>query len=125
MSDSSLPVHQTDRFKILLINSFLELEDQRDQIQLELRRSKLQRNDSYLKKHTDELMSEMEVLRLENHNLKDMIREKDEILDNQMCSNGDVVNKCVTGNSEQTTDTTIISKELDMQSEHECRIEYV
>ena len=65
----------------------------------------------------------MEVLRLENHNLKDMIREKDEILDNQMCSNDKVMNKCVTDNNEHNTDS--VSQGLDRQPAQECRIEYV
>lgn len=62
------------------------LEDHNDKLQKELKQSRFQRSDSYLKRRTEELQSEMEVLHLENHNLKEMIREKDEILDKTQCN---------------------------------------
>ena len=77
------------------------------------------------------MLSEMEVLRLENRNLKDMIREKDEILDNQTCSQDDVVNNFVANDAHTGfTDTgghrrDINSQGIVMQPEQECQIEYV
>lgn len=104
-----------------------DLEEQRNQLNLELKRSKLQRNDSYLKKQTDELLSEMEVLQLENRNLKEMIREKDDILDKQNHFQNEVAD-----------DTSVKSAQIELldgcshkpinaeiHSDPETRVEYV
>ena len=69
------------------------LEEEQKRLTIENKRLRLQRSDSYFKKHTDELLSEMEVLQLENHHLKEMIREKDDILDKNESESNDNADK--------------------------------
>ena len=66
-----------------------DLEEQKEKMLNDIKYLRLQRSNSYYKKQTEELLSEKEVLQLENRNLKEMIREKDALLDNMQSETND------------------------------------